>query len=1071
MNIINYLYQKSKNIYNRNINLYNYNNIENENLISNFVDVTNNSNLCYSKESSSHSSIFMNKNDHIYRNKKNKKKNKIKNNKDKSIIDNDSMSNNSSSNNYCGDFYNNNIMNNYNDVIVKKKYYKGDETHVSYNINKKKEKNKMKGKYYNDNISVNVNININNYDIKLKYDDKNKYKNNNIKNNLNSTKCSSNNNNTYDNQGEKNNVYEFNIDNIGFDSKVYKNRCDGVCVLNDNIYIFDKIKKCIYLYTPYNNVWYIFLNIYEEMSLRKNTLLSISNCDIKNDLNENINKSYYKYHNNISFINYTDMVYLNNSLFIISSNAHFMNICKINVYNMNTLFSTIVVDTFNDEMNNFQTFFNLIKRNSDVNSDKTTMNKKKDTKKEKKELDIFDDKKIYKCDNNDTDNYNDNNNDNNCNVHNNNKRNDFKNKHKNIDNYTNNCFTCDDHKNISNDISCDDYKNIQNDLCFDKNGGSNNFYDQIGYNNNNISKNESRDLHEDIKKMNQDKCTESSQFYFNSKSEYNNNYEEYVNGMSEIYEFLQNEKNNFFKKKKRIIKARDYFSICSVNEDCYSLIYLFGGKGNTIKNKDEYIDVIYNDLYLYDFYNNKWVELYPFKQNEKNKKNINFELINDNSLIDDIHIKKRNDNLLLDIDKNLNTCNEKKSYSDDICDDIFDEQKNYDDFSLFSCNNILPNNCEENNDSPNVPNKGLGKNTYDQITTTVGTIGTISSTNFGNDIVESVGEVTDVRGSFDNVICSSSTTNIKNNEQNKDNNYEMDHHMDSLLNNSINNNNNNINNYPTEDVYNLICDSSDNLDFKHINNNKCEKSDINMYPNDTYNKNHNKCNILTNEKTNIYHERNDFLCFNCLNNKKCTYICDIIKNDIKIKSIEWLSKRAGHSCVYYKSNLYIFGGIDFYSFNSNKINLNFCNNLFIYNIETNKCFEIIGKGEIPEKRYRHSCVLINDYMFIIGGECKNSSLPKYDIYFYDFSNSVWTEILINSKIGSNSLYKTVWLENFGSIYLFGSSIIRLTKKDFQYLPYNKKKKKQQGIHTNKKDYSAKNYFLSKSTFVKKTDIL
>lgn len=356
MNIINYLYQKSKNIYNRNTNLYNYNNIENENLISNFVDVTNNSNLCYSKESSSQSSIFMNKSDHIYRNKKNKKKKKIIK-KDQSIIENDSMSNNSSTN-YYGDFYNNN-MNNYKDVIKKKKYYKGDETFVCYNINKK-EKNKMninenkkfKGKYYNDNI----NVNINKYDIKSKYEDKNKC-NNNIKNNLNFTKSSSNNNKINDNDLIKKNVYEFNIDNIGFDSKVYKNRCDGVCVLNDNIYIFDKIKKCIYLYTPYNNVWYIFLNIYEEMSLRKNTLLSLCSSDIKNDINVNINKSYYKYHNNISFINYTDMVYLNNSLFIISSNAHFMNICKINVHNMNTLFSTIVVDTFNDEINNFQSFF------------------------------------------------------------------------------------------------------------------------------------------------------------------------------------------------------------------------------------------------------------------------------------------------------------------------------------------------------------------------------------------------------------------------------------------------------------------------------------------------------------------------------------------------------------------------------------------------------------------------------------------------------------------------------------------------------------------------------------------
>ncbi|CRH03684.1 conserved Plasmodium protein, unknown function [Plasmodium relictum] len=743
---------------------------------------------------------------------------------------------------------NENLISNFVDVNKSHSSSSLSSSHILI-LNKRNLKKKKKNNNKKKNAEKNIIINLNNVrqikeeTIKINKNDKTKNDEGKLEN-CEFNKNSLNNNKKY-NKENKNEVNgEFNVDNIAFDTKVYKNRCDGICTIDDNIYIFDKIKKCIYLYTPYNNMWYIFLNIYEEISIKKSNKINISNNVIKDEI-ENKTEN-YKYLNNISFINYTDVVYLNSCIFIISSNTQFMNICKINVNNMNTIFSAIVVDSPNDNMKDFKHILNMLKRKkknfSKFSSDEDKMIRKKEEEEEGKENNIYN--------------------------------------------------TIDNSKikmNCSNQIFCQYEKKVNKD---------------------------------------------NDKFSVNNE---NDDYEEYVNGVSEIYEFLSNEKKNCLTKKKRIIKARDFFSICSVNERYYSLIYLFGGKGNTIKKNKEYVDIIYNDLYVYDFFKNKWIELHNYNNQDDT---VNFS--NDNNDEDNSEISKRNFSFDLKRNENFVVYNKKNLIGEKYNGSI--EESNKDNFPLFSFDSISSN---------------------------------------GNNFIK--------------------INENKNNEHNNKNNFS-----------SINNNN----------------DSS-------INNSGSSNTNI---ENKEISKNINKISSIK-EKDNSNYEREDSLCSNCLNNKKCKYICCLIKNNIKIKSIKWLGKRAGHSCVYYKNNLYIFGGINYYSFSSNKINLNFCNNLYLYNIESNKCFEIIGKGNLPEKRYRHSCVLINDYMFIIGGECKNSTLPKNDIFFYNFSNSVWSEIIINSKISSHSLYKTVWLENFGSIYMFGSSILRLTKKNFQYTPSYKNKKK------------------------------
>ncbi|ETB58237.1 hypothetical protein, variant [Plasmodium yoelii 17X] len=925
MNIINYLYSKSKNIYNRNINAYNYNNIENENLISHFSDNNNNnySNNSHSSKSSAHTLVVSDRNFDRHVKKKNE---------------------------HAED--------------SQEEYNERNETMASYlnksgNIRDSKKKKKIINSIRNNSKLYIRNSNINN-----DKNDKNDKNNNNkiLQHNSGIEKMSSNIENSKL-------CYEFNIYNIGFDKKVYKNRCDGVCVLNDNIYIFDKIKKCIYLYTPYNNVWYIFLDIYEEISIKKN------NSDITNMYDmKNINEKQYvlhKYVNNISFLNYTDMVYLNDYLFIISSNSQFMNICKVNINNMNTLFGAIVIASSEKKKSN----------NSDINSDE----------KKKKEH-------IMK--------FGKNNNDASSRSYN---KQCVKNKHgdllinktdiegsynSELSMYNYDMENCKTGKNCKNCKNCISGKNGKN--CISGISG----------------KNEGMDSGKE-----------------KGEGEISDEYI-YVSGISKFDEFFDDEKNE--NSKKQIIKARDYFSLCSVNEKLCSLIYLFGGKGNTIKEKNEYIDIIYNDLYVYDFYMNKWIELHECtSDNVDDKYEINEEYYE--------HVHVENSNLHDHVNNYENFTNSNEGH------------KLYD-FNVECYESFIPS--EKNGGSGENGGDGGRVNKKDKLS-----VCEKNSNNMNSPTITTIKEYYSTKNLGGNknehyideqLFSGLEISNNVSKKKKKKNSIEEYNKNNTDQDDDDNNNDNNKDKDKDKDnLYNLIFDSISILSDGKSNN--CLGNSTNVDLGSVGNSN--ASGEVKNGEVKNGEVKNDQVkvsCISCRKNGKCKYICEIIKKNIKIKKVKWLGRRAGHTCNYYKNNLYIFGGINYYSFNKNKINLNFCNNLFLYNIESNTCFEIIGKGNIPEKRYRHSSIIINDYMFIIGGECKNSTLPKNDLFFYNFENSVWSEIIINSTIGSHALYKSIWLENFGSIYMFGASILRFTKKDFQYTPSYKNNSSKEKILNKKK---------------------
>ncbi|SBS97320.1 conserved Plasmodium protein, unknown function [Plasmodium ovale] len=926
MNIISYLYNKSKSLYNRSVSAYNYNNIENENLISNFADHSNSysNNSCTSK-SSSHTLMLSSRNSEKRRKKKCK---------------------------------------------GKKKKKKEEGSFMASYLNKS-------GKFKRESEEKKIKIS-NSYDKSSSRDSERKMEEE-VKN---SKMYQSENNTKYMNENKNNSNSEFNIDTIAFDAKVYKNRCDGVCVLNDNIYIFDKIKKCIYLYTPYNNIWYIFLNIYEEMSIKKYNNFELPVYSIK-DEGINRNTTTCKYLNNISFINYTDVTLLNECIFIISSNSQFMNICKVNVNNMNTLFGTIVVDMYKN-VTNFTSILDMLKRNSKYHPfDKSTILDQD----QKSEEDTQCKRKFTKIDSREL-------------------------PHEKEHMHTKG--------GSAGHIDRDSLVSKISDETGSNRGGSTHSQKPA-------DKNENKADVEGEKKEEHYKCRKPY-----TENELDDPYE-YVNGVTEFYEFLENDQNSIFKKKKKIIKARDFFSVCSVNESSYSLIYLFGGKGSTFKEKNEYIDIIYNDLYVYDFFKNKWIELYEYRSNNghaiSSKDGKDYQTLHVQNITHyrDNNSSYENGNIHMEtgnspFDFKSDTCSIAKNEKKDVAENAtLTEDKNSDDFlPFFSSNDFFSSELDFPQMDRNKNEVGVHRSLTCENVPSSATIATIATSTAVNN-VSSKSDCHDEElfGNFR--LCEELRGEVSPKEK----------RAGDL------------------DLYSLLFDSSNGETAAATTTVSTEAvATVGGVTGEGISQDN------TVEQTNFFCEQIEGPCIDCMNKKKCKYVCDMVKNDVRIRRIKWLGRRAGHTCAYYKNNLYIFGGINYYSFNSNDINLNFCNNLYVYNIETNECFEVIGKGTIPEKRYRHSCTIINDRMFILGGECKNSTLPKNDLFFYNFENSVWSEITLNSKIGAHALYKTVWLENFGSIYMFGSSIVRLTKKNFQYTPSyrNDKKKAEQGVLQKGREY-------------------
>jgi hypothetical protein len=71
------------------------------------------------------------------------------------------------------------------------------------------------------------------------------------------------------------------------------------------------------------------------------------------------------------------------------------------------------------------------------------------------------------------------------------------------------------------------------------------------------------------------------------------------------------------------------------------------------------------------------------------------------------------------------------------------------------------------------------------------------------------------------------------------------------------------------------------------------------------------------------------------------------------------------------------------------------NELVLYEFSSaiTKCKVIRARGDVPRPRYGHASVIINNRLYIHGGQGGHDGKTYFsDMYYYDFQNNIWVEI-------------------------------------------------------------------------------
>jgi len=131
---------------------------------------------------------------------------------------------------------------------------------------------------------------------------------------------------------------------------------------------------------------------------------------------------------------------------------------------------------------------------------------------------------------------------------------------------------------------------------------------------------------------------------------------------------------------------------------------------------------------------------------------------------------------------------------------------------------------------------------------------------------------------------------------------------------------------------------------------------------------------------------------------------------------------SNHTCSYYKENksLVIFGG-----YNNGK----YVYDIYTYKIkeeEWNKIEIDLNSKNVPEGRIKHSANIIDDYMYVYGGQNVDGNYLS-DLWKFDLLNSKWQQIIYNNlspddiplgRSGHSSIYNS----KDHSLYIFGGKV-------------------------------------------------
>lgn len=130
---------------------------------------------------------------------------------------------------------------------------------------------------------------------------------------------------------------------------------------------------------------------------------------------------------------------------------------------------------------------------------------------------------------------------------------------------------------------------------------------------------------------------------------------------------------------------------------------------------------------------------------------------------------------------------------------------------------------------------------------------------------------------------------------------------------------------------------------------------------------------------------------------------------------------ANHSMSVYKNKIYIFGGI----YNNEKIS----NDLWCFDALTNKWSQLPTTGNVPLPVNEHSSCIINDKLYIYGGNDFHGLI--YDtLYVLDLHSLVWSQLLSSANSngpGPRCGHTMSYLPNFNRIIIMGGD-----KNDYVY---------------------------------------
>lgn len=131
----------------------------------------------------------------------------------------------------------------------------------------------------------------------------------------------------------------------------------------------------------------------------------------------------------------------------------------------------------------------------------------------------------------------------------------------------------------------------------------------------------------------------------------------------------------------------------------------------------------------------------------------------------------------------------------------------------------------------------------------------------------------------------------------------------------------------------------------------------------------------------------------------------------------------GQSVCTYGDKLLLFGG---------STGLHYTNDLFEYNVRTNKWKRLVTSGRKPSPRYKHQAVVMDDKMYVIGGGCFKPEQSGIDLYCLDLITLVWEEVEMKGEMPKARVaHSCNYDPETDAIYLWGGFTSELSRlQDF-----------------------------------------